>query len=126
MQSNPTIPLDANPSESSDSPEAIPAESGDRKRLRRVFKGCRNFGDHLQFSSFECDLNPSEKVQMERELTEIIHHGEDQVLFVTLGPAESRDDRVILPSTPAKPPLAGSRGSACIRTSWKGYPTALT
>jgi CRISPR-associated protein Cas2 len=67
----------------------------DDRRLRRVFKTCRNFGDHLQFSIFECDLNPSEKVQLERELTEIIHHGEDQVLFVALGPAESRGDRVI-------------------------------
>ena len=31
------------------------------KRLRRVFKVCKNYGDHLQFSVFECDLNPAEK-----------------------------------------------------------------
>ena len=29
------------------------------------------------------------------ELAAIIHHAEDQVLFVNLGPAEGRGDRVI-------------------------------
>jgi CRISPR-associated protein Cas2 len=29
------------------------------------------------------------------DLSEIIHHDEDQVLFVNLGPAEGRGDRVI-------------------------------
>lgn len=67
----------------------------DDKRLRRVFKTCKNFGDHLQFSIFECDLNPSEKVQMESALKDIIDHTQDQVLFVTLGPAAGRGDRVI-------------------------------
>jgi CRISPR-associated protein Cas2 len=67
----------------------------DDKRLRRVFKTCRNFGDHLQFSVFECDLNPSERVELETALTGIIKHDEDQVLFVELGPAEGRGDRVI-------------------------------
>ena len=37
----------------------------DDKRLRKVFKTCSNFGNHLQFSIFECDLNPSEKVELE-------------------------------------------------------------
>ena len=65
------------------------------KRLRRVFKACKNFGEHLQYSVFECDLNPAEKVQMERLLNELIKHDEDQVIFVTLGPAEGRGERVI-------------------------------
>src|ERR1039458_7005264 len=65
----------------------------DDKRLRKVFKTCSNFGDHLQFSVFECDLNPSEKIELESALTEIINHDEDQVIFVGLGPAEGRGDR---------------------------------
>ena len=40
----------------------------DDKRLRRVFKTCYNFGEHLQFSVFECDLNPSEKIELEKRL----------------------------------------------------------
>jgi CRISPR-associated protein Cas2 len=65
------------------------------KRLRRVFKTCKNYGDHLQFSVFECDLNPAEKVELERALNETIKNDEDQVIFVSLGPAEGRGDRVI-------------------------------
>ena len=65
------------------------------KRLKRTFKACRNFGDHLQFSVFECDLNPAEKIEMEAALGGIINQDEDQVLFISLGPAEGRGDRVI-------------------------------
>jgi len=67
----------------------------DDKRLRRTFKTCRNFGDHLQYSIFECDLNPAEKIELELALSQVIDHQEDQVLFVSLGPAEGRGDRVI-------------------------------
>lgn len=67
----------------------------DAKRLRRVFKTCKNYGDHLQFSVFECDLTEMEKARFETELKDLIHHTEDQVLFVRLGPAEGRGDRVI-------------------------------
>ena len=44
----------------------------DDKRLRRVFKTCRNFGNHLQYSIFECDLSGSEKVRLETALKDII------------------------------------------------------
>lgn len=67
----------------------------DDKRLRRVFKICRNYGAHVQFSIFECDLNASERIQIERELGAIMKLDEDQVLFVCLGPAEGRGERVI-------------------------------
>jgi CRISPR-associated protein Cas2 len=67
----------------------------DDKRLRRVFKLCKNYGDHLQYSVFQCDLNPMEKGEMEGKLAELIKHDEDQVMFVSLGPAEGRGDRVI-------------------------------
>jgi CRISPR-associated protein Cas2 len=67
----------------------------DDKRLRKVFQTCRDFGNHLQYSVFECDLNAAEKVQFEHLLAQIIKHDEDQVLFVLLGPAEGRGERVI-------------------------------
>ncbi len=65
------------------------------RRLRKVFKVCKNHGTHLQFSVFECDLNPRELVQLQRELKSLIKQDEDQVLFVSLGPAEGRGERVI-------------------------------
>jgi CRISPR-associated protein Cas2 len=67
----------------------------DDKRLRKVFKTCSNFGDHLQFSVFECDLNPAEKIELETALRDIINGDEDQVMFVRLGPSAGRGDRVI-------------------------------
>jgi CRISPR-associated protein Cas2 len=67
----------------------------DDKRLRKAFKACTNFGNHLQYSVFECDLNPSELIEMESTLKTIIKQDKDQVLFVALGPAEGRGDRVI-------------------------------
>lgn len=65
------------------------------KRLRRVFETCKDYGVHLQYSVFECDLTPREKVEMERLLLELINCAEDQVLFIELGPAELRGERQI-------------------------------
>lgn len=67
----------------------------DDKRLRKVFQTMRGYGDHLQYSIFECQLTPTDLARLRRDLAGIIHHREDQVLFVHLGPAEGRGDRVI-------------------------------
>jgi len=67
----------------------------DEKRLRKVFKIMRGYGDHLQYSVFECQLTATDLVRLRAELGFEIHHDEDQVLFVDLGPAEGRGDRVI-------------------------------
>jgi CRISPR-associated protein Cas2 len=67
----------------------------DEKRLRNVFKKLRSYGDHLQFSIFECQLTPADLVRCRTELGAIIDHKADQVIFVNLGPAEGRGDRVI-------------------------------
>ena len=67
----------------------------DDKRLRKVFQTMRGYGDHLQYSVFECQLTTTDLVRLKTELSAIIHHDNDQVLFVDLGPAEGRGDRVI-------------------------------
>src|SRR5450756_2974618 len=67
----------------------------DDKRLRKVFQTMRGYGDHLQFSIFECQLTATDLARCRAELASIIHHTEDQVLFVNLGPATGRGDRVI-------------------------------
>jgi CRISPR-associated protein Cas2 len=67
----------------------------DEKRLRKVFKTMRGYGDHLQFSVFECQLTAMDLVRLRAQLSDIIDHSGDQVLFVNLGPAEGRGDRVI-------------------------------
>lgn len=67
----------------------------DPVRLRNVFKLMSRHGDHLQLSVFRCHLNDRERIRLEVELSEIIHHRQDQVLFVDLGPEEGRGEEVI-------------------------------
>lgn len=67
----------------------------DPKRLRRVFQLMRGWGDHLQLSVFQCELNEREVVELRAALGEIIHHDEDQVLFIDVGPVEGRGSRSI-------------------------------
>jgi len=80
----------------------------DDKRLRKVFRTMRDFGDHLQYSIFECQFNPVDLARCRAALAELIHHTEDQVLFVDLGPTEGRGDRVItalgIPYSPVDAP----------------------
>lgn len=74
----------------------------DPKRLRKVFKTMRGWGDHLQLSVFQCELSKRELVELRTALAAIIQHDEDQVLFVDGGPVEGR-------------------GSECIRALGKPY-----
>lgn len=65
------------------------------KRLRKVFKACKDYGMHLQLSVFECDLTPAEKIDFESRLRGLIDREQDQILFIALGPSESRGERTI-------------------------------
>ena len=65
------------------------------KRLAKVHKTMRTFGDRRQYSVFECQLTRAELSRCRYLLNDIINHDEDQVLFVDLGPSEGRGDRVI-------------------------------
>lgn len=67
----------------------------DDKRLRKVFRAMRNWGDHLQYSVFECQLGDADLIRLKSELRAIINHAQDQVLFIDLGPAAGRGERVI-------------------------------
>lgn len=67
----------------------------DDKRLRKVFKICKGYGEHLQYSVFECDLTDRERVEMEQRLREVMNLKEDQTLFIDLGPTAFRGERVI-------------------------------
>jgi CRISPR-associated protein Cas2 len=64
-------------------------------RLRRVHKTMCGFGDRLQYSVFECRFSPADLARCRHALGKLIHHREDQVLFVDLGPSAGRGDRVI-------------------------------
>lgn len=82
----------------------------DDRRLRAVYNKMCDFGEHLQYSVFECQFTPADLVRCRHVLSEIIHHREDQVLFVDLGPTEGRGDRVITALGKAYSPI----DSACL------------
>jgi len=62
----------------------------DPKRLRKVFRLMKGYGDHIQLSVFRCDLDARTLIELRGRLGQLIHHGEDQVLFVDVGPTEGR------------------------------------
>jgi len=61
----------------------------DPKRLHRIYKVMRGYGDHLQYSVFRCVLSEKQMAELTDRIGREIHHEEDQVLFVPLGPADS-------------------------------------
>ena len=67
----------------------------DDKRLRNIFQTMRGFGDHIQYSIFECQFTAIDLARCRDALSQIINHKDDQVLFVDLGPTEGRGERVI-------------------------------
>jgi len=63
----------------------------DPKRLRKVAKSCESYGSRIQYSVFECPLDSLRYQQMRAELDELIHHDNDQILFVSLGLETSKN-----------------------------------
>ena len=59
-------------------------------RRTRVLKTMKGYGDHLQYSVFECQLNATGLAKCRHALSQVVHHRDDQVLFVNLGPADGR------------------------------------
>jgi CRISPR-associated protein Cas2 len=60
------------------------------RRLRRVAKTMEAFGTRIQYSVFECALDDLRLQRLRADLEPLLHHDEDQVLFVSLGPEDSR------------------------------------
>lgn len=57
------------------------------KRRTEVFRTLHGFGDHAQYSVFLCEMNDRELAQLRGRLRATVHHAEDQVLILDLGPA---------------------------------------
>ena len=56
-----------------------------RRRLRRVAKVCRNFGQRVQFSVFECLVDPAQWVRLRQQLIDEIDEEADSLRFYFLG-----------------------------------------
>jgi len=55
------------------------------RRLRRVAKICSNHGQRVQFSVFECLVDPAQWVVMRQQLISVIDETEDSLRFYFLG-----------------------------------------
>lgn len=66
----------------------------DQKRWRQVFKTMKGYGEWLQLSVFQCRLSQKRRAEMTAKLDTEIHHEEDQVVIVDVGPSETVDIRI--------------------------------
>jgi len=60
----------------------------DDGRRTKVFRILHGFGDHAQFSVFFCEMDGRELAQLRGRIRDILHHAEDQLLILDLGPAD--------------------------------------
>jgi len=65
------------------------------RRLYRVAKILQGYGCRLQLSVFECPLDRQRLAEVKMKLSDVLHHEEDQVLFVSLG-KESDDANLVI------------------------------
>ncbi|MTV50975.1 CRISPR-associated endonuclease Cas2 [Heliobacillus mobilis] len=62
----------------------------DAKRLRKVFKTMKGYGEHWQYSIFFCVLKDIERVRLQGKLESIVNAREDQIMIVDLGSNEEK------------------------------------
>jgi len=55
------------------------------RRLRRVAKICTNHGQRVQFSVFECLVDPAQWVSLRQQLVKAIDDSQDSLRFYFLG-----------------------------------------
>lgn len=56
-----------------------------RRRLRHVAKACKNYGQRVQNSVFECSVDNAQFTSLRLRLVDIIEPGEDSLRFYFLG-----------------------------------------
>lgn len=58
---------------------------GGKRRLRRVAKACRDWGQRVQYSVFECDVDPAQWVTLKARLLGEIDAELDSLRFYFMG-----------------------------------------
>ena len=61
------------------------SSEGGTTRLRKVAKTCLDYGQRVQNSVFECEVNPAQMVALRQQLLQIIELDTDSVRFYFLG-----------------------------------------
>jgi CRISPR-associated protein Cas2 len=61
------------------------SEKGGQRRLRRVAKACKDFGQRVQYSVFECIVDPAQWTILKERLLSEIDPQNDSLRFYYLG-----------------------------------------
>jgi CRISPR-associated protein Cas2 len=56
-----------------------------RRRLHRVSKACQSYGERVQKSVFECDVDPAQWTRLKHRLLQEFDPAEDSLRFYYLG-----------------------------------------
>jgi CRISPR-associated protein Cas2 len=60
-------------------------EAGGKRRLRRVAKACQDYGQRVQFSVFEIEVDPAQWAALKARLEGLIDPAQDSLRYYHLG-----------------------------------------
>lgn len=63
----------------------VAEDENGKKRLRKVSKICQNFGQRVQYSVFECLVEPAQWTALKSQLLNVINEKYDSLRFYYLG-----------------------------------------
>ncbi|MGP1275287.1 CRISPR-associated endonuclease Cas2 [Glycocaulis sp.] len=66
------------------------ASPGGARRLRRVARACLDYGQRVQNSVFECEVEPAQWVELRARLISEINEKDDSLRFYRLGAQGNR------------------------------------
>jgi CRISPR-associated protein Cas2 len=66
------------------------ADAAGRRRLQRVAKACQSYGERVQKSVFECEVDPAQWARLRHRLLQEFAPAEDSLRFYFLGSNWSR------------------------------------
>ena len=61
-----------------------------QKRLCRVHRAMKGFGEPVHYSVFRCDLTRLGRVEMASVLMDLIDEKEDRIMIIDMGPVDGR------------------------------------
>ena len=65
--------------------DVMTSVEGGTRRLRRVAKACKNYGQRVPYSVFECNIDPAQWAVLRQRLIDEIDKKKDSLRFYFLG-----------------------------------------
>ena len=65
--------------------DVLTIDKSGARRLRRIAKICQNYGQRVQYSVFECIVDPAQWTQMRQLLIDVFDEKQDSLRFYFMG-----------------------------------------